>query len=220
VVAPNTSAQNTGGKAPTTVAQTQSTKPQPAEELPAFVPAPKSMVSDRSAAEVAVVNSGAGGTQNAVLTSQPTAIETSASSGGSRIARLSLMPGDDTLKVGDKRRLAIELNSDVPLSLAVLGLKFNPSVVKVSLVSYGTLFSVGKAPSLMHSIDPSGVCLISISTNGNAPMKGSGAMLFIQVEALAPGDAAIAFDKSTIHLVANDSRDVVLELVQGRTTVK
>ena len=37
------------------------------EELPAFVPAPKSMVSSQSAAELAVINSGAGGNAKRVL---------------------------------------------------------------------------------------------------------------------------------------------------------
>ena len=38
------------------------------EELPSFVPAPKSLISDQAAANVATVNTGAAGTQNAVLT--------------------------------------------------------------------------------------------------------------------------------------------------------
>ena len=44
-----------------------------AEELPSFVPAPKSLISDQAAANVATVNPGTAGTQNAVLTSLPKA---------------------------------------------------------------------------------------------------------------------------------------------------
>ena len=43
------------------------------------MPAPKSLVSNQSAAELAVVNSGSGGTQNAVLTSLPKPIDASVS---------------------------------------------------------------------------------------------------------------------------------------------
>jgi general secretion pathway protein D len=216
----DTAAQN-AGPARTTQAQSSIAKPQTVEDLPAFVPAPKSLVSERSAAEVATVNSGAAGNQNAVLTSLPTPIDAAAAPASpSRLARLSLTPADENLKVGDKRRFVIELNSEVPLSLAVMALRFNPKVVKVNLISHGTLFAVGKVPTLTHSIDPAGVCLISISAGGVAPLKGSGALVFIEVEALAPGDAAFGFDKGTMHLVAVDARDVAPELVQGPTTVK
>ncbi|HET6892077.1 MAG TPA: hypothetical protein VFH31_13320, partial [Pyrinomonadaceae bacterium] len=203
---------------PTNGNQSQAAKTQAVEELPAFVPAPKSLVSDKAATEVAAVNSGPGGNRNAILTSQPTPIETAVST--SRIARLNLTTADQALQVGEKRRLAIELNSDVALSLAVMALRFNSKVVKINSVSHGTLFDVGKVPTLTQSIDPNGVCLISISANGAVPMKGAGALIFIEVEALAPGDALLAFDKGTMHLVAVDARDVVPHVTQGATTVK
>ncbi len=220
-VSPETKAQNTAA-APTTVAQSASAKPQAAEELPAFVPAPKSLVSNRSAAELAVVNSGAGGTQNAALTSLPTPIDATVSTtrNGPRIAQLSLMPANEVMKVGDKRRFAIEFKSDVALSLAVLALRFDPKVVKVTAVSSGTLFPNGKAPILTQSVDPTGMCLISISANSAALMQGSGSLVFLQVEAIGPGVAGITFDKGNMHLVAADARDIVLELAQGPTIVK
>jgi hypothetical protein len=220
--AANSNAQNTAAASPTTVAQAQPVKPQASEELPAFVPAPKSLVNDRSAAELAAVNSGASGTQNAMLTSLPTPIDSAANTtrNGSRIAQLSLMPANNVLKVGENRQFAVELKSDVSLSLAVMALRFDPRVVKVTAVSYGTFFPNGKAPSLTHSIDPTGVCLISLSANSAALMQGSGTLVFLQVEAIGPGAAAIAFDKETMHLVAADGRQVVLELVQGPTIVK
>ncbi len=220
-VSSDTKAQNNAA-APTSVSQSVSAKPQAVEELPIFVPAPKSMVSTQSAAQVAVVNSGAGGTQNAALTSLPAPINTSVSStrNGARIAQLSLMPANQVLKVGDKRRYAVELKSDVALSLAVLALRFDPKAVKVTAVSYGTLFRTGKAPILTKSIDPAGMCLISISANSAALMQGSGSLIFLQVEAIGPGDAGITFDKGNMHLVAADARDVVLELAQGPTIIK
>ena len=49
------------------------------EELASFVPAPKSLISDKAAANVATVNPGAAGSQNAVLTHLPKTAETSLS---------------------------------------------------------------------------------------------------------------------------------------------
>lgn len=200
------------------------------EELPSFVPAPKSLISDRAAAEVATVNPGGATTQNAVLTSLPKATTTSLDSksldtklGASRVAQLTLLQGDDVMKVGEKRRYAVQLNSDVPLSLALLTLKFDPKVVKVHAVSAGNLLSTSGegAPLFTPSIDAKGVCMISISSlNGKASFRGSGPLLFIDVEAIGAGDAALAFVKDTLHLVATDARDVTSEIVQGTATVK
>lgn len=199
------------------------------EELPSFVPAPKSLISDKAAAEVATVNPG-GATQNAVLTSMPKAAATSLDAkpldtklGTGRVAQLSLLQGDDVMKVGEKRRYAIQLNSDVPLSLALLTLKFDPKVVKVHAVSAGNLLSTSGegAPLFTPSIDAKGVCMISISSlNGKASFRGSGPLLFIDIEAIGAGDAALALLKETLHLVATDARDVTSEVVQGTATVK
>ncbi len=194
------------------------------EESQAFVPAPKSLINNQTAAEVAAVNTGAAGTMNAVLTSLAKPIDVSVDAvKTSRIAQLKLATTDEALKVGEKRRFAVELKSDVPLGLAVLTLRFDPRVVAVRGVSAGTMFADNKdgAPRITQSVDANGVCLISISALGGAqPIKGAGVLLFIDVEAIAAGDSGLAFDKDNIHLVATDARDVVLELSQGQTTIK
>jgi hypothetical protein len=127
------------------------------------------------------------------------------------------------MKVGEKRRYAIQLNSDVPLSMAVLALKFDPKVVKLTSVSAGNLLSTsGETPPMFTpSIDANGVCMISISAvNGKGAFKGSGPLLFIDLEAVGAGNAALAFVKETLHLVALDARDVTSQIVQGTATVR
>jgi general secretion pathway protein D len=254
-VAPNTTAANTAAApANTAVAQTNTTptttpattpaqaapapapvspvtaqKSAPVEELPSFVPAPKSLISDRAAEQVATVNPGPANT-NAVLTSLPKATETSLSPkpvatrlDSSRVAQLTLLEGDAVMKIGEKRRYAIQLNSDVPLSLALLALRFDPKVVKVNAVTPGTLLSsaTDTAPLFTPSIDANGVCMISISAlNGKGVFKGSGPLLYLDLEAIGPGDAALTLVKETLHLVATDARDVTSEIVQGTATVK
>ncbi|MGH9970151.1 MAG: secretin N-terminal domain-containing protein [Pyrinomonadaceae bacterium] len=217
---PATVAQNTNA-AKTEAIQAPTVKSQAADELPAFVPAPKSLVSDRSAAELAAVNSGVGGTQNAVLTSLPTPIATAANAAsGSRSVQLRT-PASEVLKVGETRRLAIELKSGLPLGTALLALRFDPKVIKVLAVSAGPLLPAEKMPSLTQTIYPSGVCMITLSTlNGAQPFNGSGILVFVDVQAIAAGEAAVTFDKGTTHLVAADAGDIVLDLVQGATVVK
>src|SRR5690349_15745229 len=73
---PATTTQAAPAPAPVNPATAQ--KSASVEELPSFVPAPKSLISDRAAEQVATVNPGAAN-QNAVLTSLPKASETSLS---------------------------------------------------------------------------------------------------------------------------------------------
>jgi hypothetical protein len=174
------------------------------------------------------VNATTAGTQNAVLTSLPKAEDTSLNTkSGSlnRIAQISFLPGQDVLKVGEKKRYVVQLSSDQPLSLALLALRFDPKVVKVTAVSGGVLLGSqpdgGMAPTFTQSVDATGVCLISISAlNSKVAIKGSGTLFFVDVEAIAEGNAALAFDKETLHLVATDARDITAQLTQGSATVK
>jgi general secretion pathway protein D len=195
------------------------------EELPSFVPAPKSLISDQAAANVAAVNTGMAG-KNAVLTSLTKATETSldTKSAATRVAQLSLLPANDVMKVGEKRRYAIQLNSDVPLSLALLALRFDPKVVKIHGLTAGSILpTTGEAaPLFTPLIDPTaGTCMVSISSlNGKASFGGSGPLLFIDIEAIAEGNASLMFVKETLHLVATDARDIASEVVQGTATVK
>jgi len=195
------------------------------EELPGYIPAPKSLVSSQAASEVATVNASGAGTQNAVLTSMPKAAEISFNTkSGARVAQLNFLSAGDVLKVGEKRRYVVELNSDVPLSVAMLALRFDPKVVKVNAVSAGSLItgqSEGLGATFAQSIDATGVCLVSISAlNAKNAIKGSGALIFVDVEAIGAGDAALIFDKDILHLIATDARDVVTEVKQGSATVK
>jgi general secretion pathway protein D len=195
----------------------------PADELPAFVPAPKSLVSDRAASEVATVNASTAGTQNAVLTSMPTATDSSLNlkSGTARTAQISFLPTDDVLKVGEKRRYAVQMSSDVALSLALFAIRFDPKVLKVTTISVGNLLAIENAPALTQSVDPTGTCLISISgLNGKNPVKGTGPLFFIDVEGIAVGDALLIIDDAALHLVATDAKDVTSKLSLGSVTVK
>jgi general secretion pathway protein D len=219
---PTTTTQAAATQAPA-IAQTN--KPAVVEELPSFVPAPKSLISDQAAANVATVNTGTAGTQNAILTSLPKATEASleAKPPGTRVAQLSFLPQGDVMKVGEKRRYAIQLNSDVPLSLALVALRFDPKVVKLHAVTAGSILpTTGEAaPLITPVIDASGSCVVTITSRyGKAAFNGSGPLLFIDLEAVGAGDASLVLVKETLHFVATDARAVTSQVVQGTTTVK
>jgi general secretion pathway protein D len=212
-----------GTVVPTVAGNALNRKSQQTEELPSFVPAPKSLISNQAASQVATVNGGSAAAENAVLTSLPKPVEASAGAGNSRTAQLGFAAKDVILKVGERRHLAIELNSVTPLAMAVLAMRFDPRVVKVRAVSAGTLLPTeqGIAPTIGQSIDPAGQCLISISTlNSKIPIKGTGVLVWLDVEAIGAGDARFSFDQNMVHVVATDAREVVLDFKPGNAIVK
>lgn len=212
--AANSSAQLAA--APTTTGTQEIAKAQaPAEELPAYVPAPKSLISNTAATAVAAVNTNLSGDARATLTSLTTPIETAVSpiSTHGRSAQLSLTPADQSMRVGETRRFALDVKSDIPLSLAILALRFDPSVVKVRAIS-----STDGGASFTQSTDAAGVCLISLSNLGG--MTGPGTLLFIDVEGIGLGDAGLLLDRSAMHLVATDARDLMVQVMPARATVK
>jgi len=223
-----TNAGDSGAQVTATVQQQTAATSNPAEELPAFVPAPKSLISNAAATEVAAVNTNLNSDARAVLTSLPKPIETTINAIDTKIrtAQLSLNGPSEVMKVGDKQWFSLKMNSDVSLALAVVALRFDPRVVKVRAVSAGPLLSdiknlKGNGATFTQSIDAKGVCLISISNlNAAASITGEGTLVFIEVEALADGDPGLVLDKESMRLLATDARDVALDVKPVRATVK
>jgi general secretion pathway protein D len=206
------------------VAKTQTTP----EELPAFVPAPKSLVSNSQATQVAAVNTNLNTNAGAVLTSMPRQIETALTpvSANTRSAQLILAPSEAVMKVGETRRFALELTSDASLAMAILALRFNPKVVRIKGLSAGTAMAADNgnkegAPGMTQSIDATGMCLISLSNlRTAASLKDSGLWLFIDIEAVSAGDAGLVFDMNATHLMATDAGTVALDLSPIHAIVK
>ena len=73
---------------------------------------------------------------------------------------------------------------------------------------------------ITQSIDPSGMCLISIS-NPNGLLAPAGAnLLFVDFEAVGNGDAGFVFDKSGMQLIAKDAQPVSIDVSPVRAMQK
>lgn len=199
-----------------TNSQAVAATPKPAEEMPAFVPAPKSLVSDTQATQVAAVNTNLNSEAGATLTSlsaKPIESAVGALNPTRRSAQLNLGPTDQSMRVGETRRLVLDVKSDSPLSLAIIALRFDPKVVKVKAFT-----EPGSALSLTQTTDAAGVCLISLSSlNG---MTGPGTLLYIDLEGVGAGDAGLSFEKGSTHLVATDASELGIQVTPVRATVK
>jgi hypothetical protein len=108
----------------------------------------------------------------------------------------------------------LDIEQDVPLALAIVAVRFDPKVVRIQAVAD----SANSGVSFTQSTDESGVCLISISNLGKA--TGASPLLYVEVQGVGLGDAALLLDKDSSHLVATDARDLTVNILPVRATVK
>ncbi|MDT7809434.1 MAG: hypothetical protein QOJ70_3247, partial [Acidobacteriota bacterium] len=137
-------------------------------------------------------------------------------------AELQLLPEQQELKVGERRRVMVFLKTDAPLGLAAATLRFDPKALAVRSVSQGGLVEGDKslAPVVTQSIDASGVLVVSVAPAAGArPLTGEGLLFVIEVEGLAPGETALQFDADKVHFIATDGRAVRPRTTPGRLKV-
>jgi len=137
------------------------------------------------------------------------------------IIEVSLSPEIAELKVGDKQQLQLRVKSDAPLGMAIASFRFDPKVLKVTSVSIGDLFANAKQPPVLTQlVDEHGMALMSITPAAGSAVTANGGIINIGVEAVAPGDSALAFDLSNVHVVASDGRPLLLQIEPVKLTVK
>jgi hypothetical protein len=132
-----------------------------------------------------------------------------------------MLPEQQELKVGERRRVMVFLKTDAPVGLATATLRFDPRALAVRSVSQGTLAAdKASAPVLTQSVDPKGVLVFSVSPAAGAqPLTGEGLLVLIEVEALAAGEASLQFDADKVHLIATDGRNVVPRVTASKLKV-
>jgi general secretion pathway protein D len=137
------------------------------------------------------------------------------------VAELLLLPEQQELKVGERRRVLVFLKTDAPLGLATATLRFDPKALAVRAVSQGGLGAdKSLAPTLTQSVDQTGVLLVSIAPAAGAqPLTGEGLLFVIEVEGLAAGETSLQFDADKVHLIATDGRTVRPRVTPGKFKV-
>jgi general secretion pathway protein D len=136
-------------------------------------------------------------------------------------AVLHLLTGGE-MRVGERRRVMVLINTTTPLSLAAAALKFDPRVLAVRSITKGSLFGDVQTaqPSVTQSVDQRGTLLALVAPAAGFNVSGAGVLLFVEVEALAAGESLIGFDRAGLYLMSADGKAVVAQTSQARLTVK
>ena len=195
-----------------------------APEEVTFVPAPKALAlqpeasPDNSGPRVVNVSLGEPPAVAKPADNRAAPANAAAAAPAESTAELTLLTDNQELKVGERRRVMAFLKTDAPLGLAAATLRFDPKALAVRSVTQGGL--AAGAPVVNHSVDPSGVLVVSVAPAAGAPaLTGEGLLLVIEVEGLAPGETGLQFDADKVHLVATDGRTVRPRTTPGRFKV-
>ena len=134
-------------------------------------------------------------------------------------AQLTLMVVDTAeLRVGMKQRIAVMLESDAPLSSALVALKFNPAMLKVTGLTPG---DASAGARLLQDLKPDGQLSVMIMPPANAPLKPAASVLFyLEVEAVGAGANAIDFERNLMRLMTTENRDAFPRYAETGLTVK
>jgi general secretion pathway protein D len=117
------------------------------------------------------------------------------------------------LTVGEKRQLSLDLNSPAPLGVAVVMLRFDPNILKITNVTAGKILTDAKSAATISVMkNEGGVLLVSIAPAAGATISGEGALLNLEVEGLAGGNSSLAFDLSSVHIVTADGSASVVQV--------
>lgn len=117
------------------------------------------------------------------------------------------------LTVGEKLQLSLDLNSPAPLGVAVVMLRFDPNILKITNVTAGKILTDAKSGATITVMkNDGGVLLVSIAPAAGATISGEGALLNLEVEGLAGGSSSLAFDLSSVHIVTADGSASVVQV--------
>lgn len=110
---------------------------------------------------------------------------------------------------GERRRVAVMVNSPQALRLAVLSLGFDASKIVVSKVVYGDVFGSETAKTDAPPFaSANGVLLATLPIKANNLAQGAGVLAYIDIEAIADGDANLQVNQIATSLIGTNGENL------------
>ena len=126
------------------------------------------------------------------------------------------------LTVGEKRQLSLDLNSPAPLGVAVVMLRFDPNILKITNVTAGKILTDAKSGATISVMkNEGGVLLVSIAPAAGATISAQARSSTSKLRVSPVATVRSAFDLSSVHIVTADGSASVVQVSSPVTvTVK
>ncbi len=115
------------------------------------------------------------------------------------------------MKAGEKIKIPVLVKGNGKFQSAVIGLNFDSAKVAVRSVSFGDAFGATAANGAATPfLNQNGKMYVSLLTKDGLEIGAAGTLAFIEIEALAAGKPAIAFDRNVLSFLAGDGRNLAV----------
>lgn len=107
------------------------------------------------------------------------------------------------MKAGEKVKLSVVVDGSGKFRSSVIGLRFDPTKVKVGSVLFGDIFGTAANTPSTPFINQQGKMYVSFVAGDT---DASGILAYIEVEALAAGKHEVTFDRDVINFATGDGK--------------
>ncbi len=119
--------------------------------------------------------------------------------------RITLSPPGFETSAGREARVNVSLSTSEELQNMTLNMTFDPQVLKLKAIVRGNVLArLGDNPSVLESIDnASGTCIVGFTAPQNQSVRGSGNIVTLVFETLAPGESVVAVSSVSANSARN-----------------
>jgi len=149
-------------------------------------------------------------TSAAPVEAQTKAAEPSTETAVARTLQLRFGTELPEMKAGQKMKVAILSDASTGFRSGLVGLKFDETRVAIRSVAYGDVFGSLAESAATPFINQSGKMYVSL-TGKDEGAKTTGVLAVIEIEALADGKPAIAFDKDVLNFLTADGKNFLVK---------
>lgn len=119
----------------------------------------------------------------------------------------------ETLKVGERAKIAVVIDGGTLFNSAVLGFKYDSKKLAVRSISLGGAFGESADGTMATPfLNQGGKTFVSLIAKDGVS-TGNGVLAFVEVEALADGQPMIEFDRDMMNLMTVDGQRVAVRVI-------
>jgi hypothetical protein len=116
-------------------------------------------------------------------------------------------------KAGTKFKVPVMITGNGAFSSGVIGLKFDDKKLAVRNVFFGDVFG-GKLAGMTATpfLNQNGKMYVSLTTKDGAEVAAAGTLAVVEIEMLADGTPAIAFDNDVLNFLSADGKNFAVKV--------
>ena len=120
----------------------------------------------------------------------------------------------DTLKAGEKAKIAIVVDGNTDFASAVVGLKYDAKKLAIRSITFGSAFGDSMLDkAALPFLNQGGKTRFSLNADDGVK-TANGVLAFIEVEALVDGQPVITFDRDMLNLLTFDGKNIVAKIIE------